>query len=666
MPCQTETCPFKINRPLIISLIVSLGLSIVFSAIPFISALALDKSSLPLALFMAWYSLFPPLVILLISLWIIAGKVPWLRAVGAIWLSLSTWFLLQYLLSALAGLSVLIRLFALPAIFAGPPMPFLIAGLVLLAAGVILYIFGKRAAAPGAWPALAWTALSLLVIITFLLAPIFIAVTANPAIKSAASNSLPTRDQVFGYVSEVYNLGERLPGSQADHQAIEYLDTKLRGFGYSDVRVEKSNFDYWEPVKWSIEVQPGTASAWQPETFYVPYSGPTAAEGISADVVYLGNISSPDWQDVKGKIVLVDIPPTDVSWDQMKLFSYMAYEPEKMLKGWAHPYPIGWMMKYISFYDKVESRQPAGIISILRGYPDMGKFTYYAPYQGILRSIPGMYLMPEAGDRLKAQAAAGKTNVKLVLDAKVTKKGGESANVYAMLPGQSDKIIIFHSHHDAPWRSGVEDSSGVGVVLALAKYYSQAPLSDRPYTMMFLFTGGHMVGGATNEDFIERHHADILPKAMYDIAIEHISDDYLPPAAPTGNAEPRGVFITENPVTVALYSTSVVAAGLSRTLVFPTGTPLGVPTDAQHYGRAGIPVVSLISGPAWLFDDDDTLERVDKERLAPTTAMYINFASRLGATPQCLLRFNLTWAALGLLLVMSALAALFLAYRKQN
>jgi hypothetical protein len=207
----------------------------------------------------------------------------------------------------------------------------------------------------------------------------------------------------------------------------------------------------------------------------------------------------------------------------------------------------------------------------------------------------------------------------------------------------------------------------VGVVLALAKYYSQAPLSDRPYTMMFLFTGGHMVGGATNEDFIERHHADILPRAMYDIAIEHISDDYLPPAAPTGNAEPRGVFITENPVTVALYSTSVVAAGLSRTLVFPTGTPLGVPTDAQHYGRAGVPVVSLISGPAWLFDDDDTLERVDKERLAPLTAMYIDFASRLDATPECLLRFNLTWAVLGLLLlVMSPLAALFLAYRKQK
>ena len=212
----------------------------------------------------------------------------------------------------------------------------------------------------------------------------------------------------------------------------------------------------------------------------------------------------------------------------------------------------------------------------------------------------------------------------------------------------------------------MEDSSGVGVVLALAKYYSQVPLADRPYTMMFLFTGGHMVGGATDQDFVAKHQADILPKAMYDIAIEHIADDYLPPAAPTGNAEPRGVFVTENPVTVSLYSQSVASAGLSRTLVFPTGTPLGVPTDAQFFGRSGIPVVSLISGPAWLFDDDDTLERVDVARLAPLTAMYINFASRIGATPQCLLRLNLTWAVLGLLLVMSLLAALFVAYRKQN
>jgi len=666
MSQQAKACPVRAIRPLLIQLLISLGLSIVFSALPFVAALTLDKSSLPLAVFMAWYSLFPPLVIFLAALWLNAGQPSWIRALGSIWINLSIWFLLQYLLSALAGLSVFIRLFALPATFAGNTVLFLVAGLILLVAGIALYAAGRSTARPGSKPALAWTALSLLVVISLVLVPVSVAALSNPAIKSAAAESTPTQDNIFRLISDVYNLGERRPGSQADQAAITYLDLMLKTFGFSDVRVERSNFDYWEPVDWGITVQPGTEAAWQPESFYVPYSGPAAEGGTEAEVVYLGNISKPDWQDVKGKIVLVDIPPTDVSWDQMKLFSYMAYEPEKMLKGWSHPYPIGWMLKYIPFYEQAESRHPAGIIGILQGYPDMGKFTYYAPYEGELRSIPGMYLLPDAGDRLKAQVAAGKTSVKLVLDAKVAPKGGESANVYAVLPGQSDQTIIIHSHHDSPWRSGVEDSSGAGMVLSLARYYAHLPVSERPFTMIFLFTGGHMVGGATNADFIEKHKGDLLPQSLFDICIEHIADDYVPPAAPTGNAEPRGVFITENPVTVSLYAKSVVDAGLSRTLVFPTGTPLGVPTDAQQYGRAGLPVVSMISGPIWLFDDDDTLDRVHKASLAPMARMYIDFVSRLAATPEFLLRFNLTWAVLGLLaLIMSPLAGLFLAYRKK-
>ena len=667
MSQESGPCPARAMRPLLIQLLISLGLSIVFSALPFVAALTLDKSSLPLAIFMAWYSVFPPMIIFLAALWLNAGQVSWLRALGAIWINLSIWFLLQYLLSALAGLSVFIRLFALPAIFAGNTVPFLAAGLILLVAGTALYAAGRSTARPSAKPPLAWTALSLLVVISLVLVPVSVAALSNPPIKSAAPGSTPGQDDIMRLIDDLYTIGERRPGSKADQAAIMYLDSMLRALGFSDVRVERSNFDYWEPVRWGITVQPGTAASWEPESFYVPYSGPAAEGGTEADVVYLGNISKPAWQDVKGKIILVDIPPTDVSWDQMKLFSYMAYEPENMLKGWSHPYPIGWMLKYIPFYEQAEARHPAGIIGILQGYPDLGKFTYYAPYEGELRSIPSMYLLPAAGDRLKAQVAAGKTTARIVLEARTAPGAGESANVYAVLPGQSDRAIIFHSHHDSPWRSGVEDSSGVGMVLALARYYAYLPVSDRPFTMIFLFTGGHMVGGATNDDFIEKHKGDLLPQSLFDIAIEHIADDYVPPAAPTGNAEPRGVFITENPVTVSLYAKSVADAGLSRTLVFPTGTPLGVPTDAQQYGRAGLPVVSMISGPVWLFDDDDTLDRVHKASLAPMARMYIDFVSRLAATPEFLLRFNLTWAVLGLLaLIMSPLAALFLAYRRKS
>jgi Zn-dependent M28 family amino/carboxypeptidase len=297
----------------------------------------------------------------------------------------------------------------------------------------------------------------------------------------------------------------------------------------------------------------------------------------------------------------------------------------------------------------------------------MGKFTYYAPYDGELRPIPSLYVLPADGDRLINLVSSGKTSVNLVLQANVSKMGGESANVYAVLPGRSNSIVMFQSHHDSPWRSGVEDSSGTGMVLGLAEYYARLPQMDRPYTMVFLLTGGHMVGGATNKDFIARHQADLLSRTILDIVIEHIADDYLPPAAPTGNAQPHGVFLSENPVTVGLFATSIASSHISRTLLFPTSSPLGVPTDGFPYFQAGVPIVSLISGPAWLFDQEDTLDRVAKEYLSPLAGMYIDFTSRMGSTPEPLLRLNLTVFVLGLLiLIASPLAALFFAYRKRK
>jgi hypothetical protein len=667
MSQEARACPVRAMRPLFIQLLISLGLSIVFSALPLVAALTLDKSSLPLAVFMAWYSLFPPLVIFLVSLWMNLKQQSWIRALGAIWLNLSLWFLLQYLLSALAGLSVLLVMLSLPAVLSGNTLLFLFAGLISLILGIVLYLAGGAAANPTTRPVISWTCFSLLMAVILVLVPVFMTVTSNPAIKAPAASALPTQDKVFGYISDVYNLGERRTGSEADHKAIAYLQEKLRGLGFKDVRAEETTFDYWEVVKYGMTVLPAGGAAWEPECFYVPYSGPTPAEGVTADVVYLGNISKPDWKDVAGKIVLVDIPATSLSFNQMKMFSYMAYEPENQLGNLTTPYPVGWMLKYIPFYKQVETRGPAGIIGILRDYPVMGKFTYYAPYDGELRHIPSMYLLPAEGDKLKAQLKDGKASLKMVLQADVSPAGGKTSNVFALLPGKSSTTLMVHSHHDAPWRSGVEDSSGVGVVMALAEYYSRLPLEERPYTMLFMFTGSHMVGAPSNSDFVARHGKDLVANMLFDIAIEHIADDYMPGSTPGEGLTPRGVFITENPVTVSLYATTVYEANASRTLLFPTGGPLGVPSDASPFQKAGIPIVSLVSGPTWLFDDDDTLDRVHKASLAPMARMYIDFVSRLAATPEFLLRFNLTWAVLGLLvLFMSPLAALFLAYRKQT
>jgi hypothetical protein len=301
------------------------------------------------------------------------------------------------------------------------------------------------------------------------------------------------------------------------------------------------------------------------------------------------------------------------------------------------------------------------LVSILSEYPEIGKFAAYLPYDGEIRPLPSLYVRDEDGQRLRDQIKAGAARANLVLDANVSPGGGDAWTVYGVLPGQRDDIVMVHTHYDAPWQSGVEDSSGVGMVLGLARYFAQVPREQRPYTMVFFFGGGHMIGARGNTVFMKAHKEDIMDKLVIDVAIEHIADDFNPPNPYTGMVEPRGNFIFENPVLVSTFARAVASHNTYRLLLFPTGTPLGVPTDAGMFARDGYPVSSLISGPVGLFDDDDTLERVAVDELAPLSAMYIDFIGRIGKVPSLLLGFNLNELAVvfttAVLILLAALRA---------
>ncbi len=235
--------------------------------------------------------------------------------------------------------------------------------------------------------------------------------------------------------------------------------------------------------------------------------------------------------------------------------------------------------------------------------------------------------------------------------------GGTAWTVYGVLPGQREDIVMVHTHYDAPWQSGIEDSVGVGMVLGLARYYAELPAAEREHTMVFYFGGSHMIGARANTAFMEAHASDVMSRLVVDIAIEHIADDYNPPNPPSGLVEPRGNFVSENPVLVTALAGSVAHNGSYRTLLFPTGTPLGVPTDAGMFARGGYPVSSLISGPVWLFDDDDTLERVAVEELAPLSAMYVDLIGRLNRVADPLLRLNLNvWVVIVTTVILVPLA----------
>jgi len=660
------------SRSLIGQVALFLFLSLLLSAFPFASALLLNKSSLTLAILTAWYAAIPPAALLLLAWWLYQGEPHWLAFIGRLWIGLGLWFGFQALLLALSEVHILIQLLAFPAITAGG-RGFTGGALLFLLGGTALLLIGRRLR-PGRSEQphrlLSGVATAALLALVLIALPLLIGLTSRPlAAHPQAGPPLPTEEEIFGYITDLYNFGIRRPGSEGDQAAIRYLEEKLRSFGFDEVYVEPFRFDYWEPVAWGLTIGPNTGAPWEPETFYVPYSGPTGPEGVTAEVVYVGEGTEADFAtaDVAGKIILADLPPVDISWDQMKLFSFMAYDPAGTVLGWSHPYPIGWLFKYLDLYERAAAHGVVGIIGILHEYPDMGDFTYYAPYDGTLRPIPSLYVMEDAGARLREEAMSGPVEARIVLEAEVSPQGGETATVYGILRGRSDTVLMIHSHHDAPWASGVEDSSGVGIVLALARYFAQVPPAERTRTLAFVFTGSHMVGAPSNEAFIEAHREDLMARLLFDICIEHIADDYLPPTPPSGRPEPRGTFITENPVVVSLYAGAVANHGIYRTLLFPTGTPLGVPTDAGPFARAGYPVVSLISGPVWLFDNDDTLERVARDQLEPLAAMYVDFIGRLNQVADPLLRFNLNvWTVVLTAVLLTPLAALSAAHRPRR
>ena len=237
-------------RSLLGQIILFLILALIFSALPLAVGLLLDKSSLPLAIFTAWYALWPPLILFLLAVWLYRKETSWLRVLGRAWLGVSLWYIVQFKAAALAGVHLIFQLLSLPATLAGESGSFLAGALLFFIGGAILWAMGGRVANPQARPTVAKVVLVLLLLVALVALPLLVIVAGSPKVAASPAAAIPTQEQIMGWISDVYNLGERRPGSAADQKAITYLEGKLREFGLADVRVERSRFDYWEPVNW--------------------------------------------------------------------------------------------------------------------------------------------------------------------------------------------------------------------------------------------------------------------------------------------------------------------------------------------------------------------------------------------------------------------------------
>jgi hypothetical protein len=231
--------------------------------------------------------------------------------------------------------------------------------------------------------------------------------------------------------------------------------------------------------------------------------------------------------------------------------------------------------------------------------------------------------------------ALGRVTAEIVVNS--SRESITTHNVVGELPGADEDIVIIGSHHDGPWSSAVEDASGIALVLAQAHYWSQIPADERPHRLVFLLNSGHMAGGAGTEAFIAAHAAD-LDRTVLEIHLEHTANECEEVGGklvPTGLPESRWWFTTQNPTLEGAVRSVIEVEDIDRSLLLPP-TAFGErpTTDGGGFHLAGVPIVNYLAAPFYLFDSQDTMDKIHRESLVPVTRAAIRLVEwTAGRTP---------------------------------
>lgn len=233
------------------------------------------------------------------------------------------------------------------------------------------------------------------------------------------------------------SIGSRTAGSDAEHAAASYLLAEMKKIGL--VETEKAATDV---TKWQFN---GASLTFEGDNKVIlPHSYATAstpAEGITAEVVYVGDGTMYDYADidVKGKIVLIDL-------DQRA--------------NWWITYPML----------EAELQGAAAIMSAnVGGFAQISKDALNSQDICGPTSIPCVSISVNDSDYIKAKLEKGTAKAILKVD-NIVSDNGTSYNILGKIKGKSSaQQIIIGAHYDMYFKGFQDDNCAVGLVLAMAK-----------------------------------------------------------------------------------------------------------------------------------------------------------------------------------------------------
>ena len=283
----------------------------------------------------------------------------------------------------------------------------------------------------------------------------------------------------------------------------------------------------------------------------------------------------------------------------------------------------------------VESGAAAGAKAIVAVSPGVEDFPAWEDINSRdgTGSVPVLYVGKDTGPSVVSAAEAGQSaNVLL----QATEGTAVDSDVWGILPGKDPSRRIFVATPSSSMvPASSERGSGDAAVLGLARHYAELPLSQRPVTLVFLFTTGHEVGFLGLDALIRATGSFFTGQEAFVWLGSGIGN-------PTTTEGPNGELTVSplpSPSGGLHYSENSLIEGL-----FPDFFAGGVtvPTTADHISTAGeqvsayaagVPTIGWTGGSVFFHTTADLPDTVDPTLLSEEAQGFRNVIDGLAAEP---------------------------------
>ncbi len=471
-----------------------------------------------------------------------------------------------------------------------------------------------------------------------------------PQIKEPKTNVLaPDSKTIQKDLERICSVPHRRIGTEEAHEIENFLVKTCKELGLENVKKETIEVINWGATSWKLSINVEDESFEIP-CFYVLNTEFTDTKGITAPLVYVRTGRERDFKkvNVEGKIVVADIEfPTLPLGKLLKMaMPYYISDPTNSIDESTEiiltfaltnfpPQALGGKPREDSVYWRAVHRGALGLVLILRDYPSNVN-SHWGPYDASMKPIPALYVGKYDGMKVRELVKTNNAHGTLILEG--YKELSEANNIWGILPGQSEEMIMVSSHTDSAFQGASEDGTGVAMVLAQLRAWSKIPKENRPKSMLFLLTTGHLYAGIGAETFARKYKDDLLKNVIVDINLEHMCAKEVEGDPNThnfrfnSNLALGAVFLTQDEILIAHTIKAFKNHKIERMILIPDNffatPPIG---EAGHLVTQAeeLKIIHWIRSPYYLLTAEDTLDKIDIEKLNPTAQCIADLINSL-------------------------------------